>query len=751
MKEAYEFHERYKIPEWDRFYISIPKLVNIMKPLEKKYLEHLHKSRSTQMRNSTRETIMEKRHADSLVKSTNVYVSEFKELQDISISLNNIEPLIEEEVEVEEKQNQEDKQVININYSFDDKFEVRKDIKLIEKEIIKEMYKVMYFCLENFEHISEIIENSTLQLKFIKQFNNSNENETTDFYNYSKEKDQIDLVLKETFREINFMAQYMDANYNLEKIVLQYFQIYMQSVISIEETNQIMSNIDKFSIRDVLKLNTCFNLKHTIKKEYVKYIHDKNDSEKNVKILETYSSDIRINGINFFMFGMFFGFLVLITLVCYSISSFFELDIDDDREFSRIFPCFRGQLVIAVFMWGNSLNIYLFKKLRINYRQVLKFSSHYSTFVTVMTRSAIFTTVTMFGILYYLLLRTKIIKMFEFINWIPKTYSPLIGWFLILGYLLCPFPQLMNYKGRNWAYRLLIESINEFKPEIPNIMFLGNLCSMSSVIRDFLYTICYYINFDRLNEDNWGCQPNSTFINIVSLFPPQILMMCVVMKFSRDVYDTYYQIINLLRFVFTYITITLSYFVKYNNNIRLYWIIASAWTNLFAFYWDLKINYGFLRSGSKNWFLRDKLAIKSVWKYYFFLFLDFLLRFLWILTISPDIVFMFIRPEFLLLVFYILEVGRRGIWNYMMVENIHISTCNTFRATQFIPLPLKWDDKLKLFKLKTKFERKPQGEMDKLDIRLNKIFVDISKKESKFDPNEIISKIKIIEEKIHKL
>lgn len=35
MKEAYEFHEKYKFPEWDKFYISIPKLVVAMKPLEK--------------------------------------------------------------------------------------------------------------------------------------------------------------------------------------------------------------------------------------------------------------------------------------------------------------------------------------------------------------------------------------------------------------------------------------------------------------------------------------------------------------------------------------------------------------------------------------------------------------------------------------------------------------------------------------------------------------------------------------------
>lgn len=751
MKEAYEFHEKYKFPEWDKFYISIPKLVVAMKPLEKKYLEHLHKTRNTQMRNSTRETILD--NNVNTKTSTNVYVSEFAELQDMTISLNNIEPLIGDENKSIERQTQSDKNVNRANfYSFDDKSEIRQEIRIIEKEIIAEMYKVLYFCSENFSHIVEIIESSSSQLKFIKQFNGSNENENIDFYNYSKERDQIDLAIKETYRELNYMAQFMDANYNLEKVVLQYFQIYMRCFISIEESNEIINSINKFSIKEILNLNTCFNLKHAIKKEYVKYLHDPNDPEKSVKILETYSSDIRISGINFFMFGMFFGFLTIITILCYCIGSFFELDIDSDREFSRIFPCFRGQLVIAIFMWTNSLNIYLFKKLRINYRQVLKFSSHYSTFVAVMTRSAIFTTVTMLGILYYILLRTKIIKMFEFIHWIPKTYSPLIGWFLVLGYLICPFHQLMNYKGRNWAYRLLMESINEFKPEIPNIMFLGNLCSMSSVIRDFLYTICYYINLDSLNQDNWGCQPNSTLINIISLFPPQILMMCVVMKFSKDVYDLYYQIINLLRFVFTYITIILSYFVKDNSNIKFYWIIASTWTNLFAFYWDLKINYGFLKSGSKNLLLRDKLAIKSIWKYYFFLLIDFALRFLWILTISPDIVFMFIRPEFLLLVFYILEICRRSIWNYMMVENIHISTCNTFRATQFIPLPLKWDEKLKLFKLKTRFERKPQGELDKLDIRLNKIFMDISSKEtSKFNPNDIISKLKIIEEKSHKL
>lgn len=113
-------------------------------------------------------------------------------------------------------------------------------------------------------------------------------------------------------------------------------------------------------------------------------------------------------------------------------------------------------------------------------------------------------------------------------------------------------------------------------------------------------------------------------------------------------------------------------------------------STLYSYSWDIKMDFGFLHEGS-NFPLREKLSYKNKFFYYFCMTINLFLRFLWVLTVSPEIVLRFIRPEFFFFAISFMEVFRRGMWNFIRIELKHIEICKEFRVTADIELPFKKD------------------------------------------------------------
>ena len=79
--------------------------------------------------------------------------------------------------------------------------------------------------------------------------------------------------------------------------------------------------------------------------------------------------------------------------------------------------------------------------------------------------------------------------------------------------------------------------------------------------------------------------------------------------------------------------------------------------------------------------------------------LNFIGRFAWVLTISPDMVYRWIRPEFFLMVIYMIEMCRRGMWNFFRIELKHIDLCQHFQVSDKIKLPKFAEIKEKILNL----------------------------------------------------
>jgi hypothetical protein len=57
------------------------------------------------------------------------------------------------------------------------------------------------------------------------------------------------------------------------------------------------------------------------------------------------------------------------------------------------------------------------------------------------------------------------------------------------------------------------------------------------------------------------------------------------------------------------------------------------------------------------------------------------------LTISPEVLGSFVRPETLSIILNSLEITRRGLWNILKVENKHIDISKEFKVSNDVELP----------------------------------------------------------------
>lgn len=78
--------------------------------------------------------------------------------------------------------------------------------------------------------------------------------------------------------------------------------------------------------------------------------------------------------------------------------------------------------------------------------------------------------------------------------------------------------------------------------------------------------------------------------------------------------------------------------------------------------------------------------------YYFAIFSNFILRLVWVLSISPDIIDSLgeynITTEIFTFFVYFLESLRRCQWNFFRVENEHVKNFANFKAVSDLGLPM---------------------------------------------------------------
>ncbi|KAL8104627.1 hypothetical protein AgCh_028739 [Apium graveolens] len=271
---------------------------------------------------------------------------------------------------------------------------------------------------------------------------------------------------------------------------------------------------------------------------------------------------------------------------------------------------------------------------------------------------------------------------------------PLILVILIFAIMICPF----NIIYRSSRYFFLTCAIHTFfsllyKVVLPDFFVADQFTSQVQSFRNIAFYICYYSSGGyKLRAHD--CNKNTTFVVFTYILGPLPFwwrMLQCVRRFleEKDALQGW----NSLK----YFAIVVSFATRtaYGRSNSSEWYIIAWITSIVAgtvaTYWDIVYDWGLLNRKSTNPWLRDKLIVPYKSVYYAAIALNVLLRFSWIQMVL-DLEVPFLHEQSMITVIAVLEIVRRGVWNFFRLENEHLNNVGKYRAFKSVPLPFNYED-----------------------------------------------------------
>ena len=530
-------------------------------------------------------------------------------------------------------------------------------------------------------------------------------------HEFKMNADAFEMALKETYKDISLSRKFIETNLEIKDKLMKKYKKYFgietfkyisrkkldsnsQIIIEDEKENEdyddelenivnefinYQSSIGQYA--DTLKsleleIEQCFEENFSFKYK-----------SKTDKILKKYLKVKTITEMQSFYLGLFIGFLLFQFGIICTLAWYYDIDMDRDPEFMSVFPMFRGFFVLCLYWWVHGLNITVWTKADISYRVIFQIDSNYSTPIQIFKRAAIFTFILLSCLLIYMVKRIWKGVFFGIFEPIPINTLPLICWGSLLIYIFCPF-DIWNYEGRAFLGQLTKESFGSFllKTGFRHVFFMGQMCSFIATMRDMEYTVCYYAYYDA---PLWAkieyCRKTRGIYFFIAFLPNFIR----ILQNIKEIYDSkklFPKLFSIINYCLSISVALLSFLWPQHPSLHIFWLIFTFISSCCSFSWDLIIDFGFFEKG-KNYPLRNKLYYKPKFIYYFIALYDFVLRFFWLWTISPEVLGSFLRPETLSIILNSFEITRRGCWNFLKVENKHIDISKEFKVSNDIELP----------------------------------------------------------------
>ena len=684
------------------------------------------------------------------------------EWQDFYIDYKKILKILNPKISKEKKEKEENNN-IEIN-TLEEKLlnnneqneEENKGINSIFKKYITQLNldknKIDFFdnLLQNKRHnkrFEEIIE----QLKYIEK------NETIKIF-----KKQLLQSLKNLYREIsNYDKYYLKVNYSI-----------MTDIINPEEEklinqNDLMKNNEDYEALKKIKneISLFFekskeystNFLSQIKEQYEYYScqnkdednsDDDNDNLLNNNSLPNEKRLIKAR-LKLKLFRISCWVMFILIFLCSFIYFFYlNIDIDEDPELRSVFPMYRTYGIICLYLWFIGLNIKTWEDIKINYRALFSFKINKNSIINIWLCASVFCSFLFLAFLLYFITRTPIGINFGLNLYNIVDILPALIWLSLLLYFFCPF-KILNYEGRNNVKKLFSECIASIliPIEFKHIWFMDQLTSLIGPMRDIEYTFCYYSYYvNHFETRQLYCSSSRVVYLIIAIFPN--LFRCL--QVGRQMIDNqkvFPYIFNIGKYTFNIIVATFSFLSQFHQVFYFFWLANAFISGCYSSFWDLKMDWGYFE-GCNNFPLRKKNKFKNKFLCILSIPIDIILRFLWMLSISPEIMSQYIRPEFLALVLYTLEMIRRAIWNFIRVEFEHFELEKMYQISYYEELPLiklsngkfKTNENLLLNILDT--EKK-----DRMILELRELFNSLDKDKKSFDQEKETSLNHLIEEK----
>ena len=647
----------------------------------------------------------------------------------------------------------EEKLLDNNEQNNEEKKRINNRFKIYITQLNLEKNKICFFdnLLQKKRHnkrFEEIIE----QLKYIEK------NETIKIF-----KKQLLQSLKNLYREIsNYEINYLDVNYSImNDIIYQEESKYIDEnqIINKEEDFQNLKKIKnefelffekakEYNNKFLTQINEQYKYYSEQEKEEEQNSEDENDNNitnnrlPNPKRLQKAKFKLKLYKISFWIM------IVLLFLCSFIYFFYLNIDIDEDPEFRSLIPMYRTYGIICLYLWFIGLNIKAWEDIKINYRALFSFQFSKNSIIDFCTCASIFGSLLFLSFLIYFITRTPLGIRLGLNLYNIADILPAFIWLSLLLYFFCPF-KILNYEGRNNIKKLFWECIASIliPIEFKHIWFMDQLTSLIGPMRDIEYTFCYYSYYvNHFETRQLYCSSSRVVYLIIAIFPN--LFRCL--QVGRQMIDNqkvFPYIFNIGKYTFNIIVATFSFLSQFHQVFYFFWLANAFISGCYSSFWDLKMDWGYFE-GCNNFPLRKKNKFKNKFLCILSIPVDIILRFLWMLSISPEIMSQYIRPEFLALVLYTLEMIRRAFWNFIRVEFEHYELEKMYQISFYEELPLIKLSSGKFMTNENKLLNILDVEKkDRMILELRELFNSLDKDKKKYDKDEETSLKHLIENK----
>lgn len=404
-------------------------------------------------------------------------------------------------------------------------------------------------------------------------------------------------------------------------------------------------------------------------------------------------------GITFFsgfIFGCSTALVVAIILVIHLRNIFKSQGLGQYMD--NIFPLYSFFGFIVLHMLMYSANIYFWRRYLVNYTFMLGFKQgtelgcwevfFLSSGLAVITLACVLSNLDMEADP-----RTK--------SFAAITESiPLALLIALLFIIFCPFDII--YRSSRFffvhsAFHLVCAPF--YKVSLQDFFLADQLTSQVQAFRSLQFYICYYGWGDFIRRSNRCFESKifEAFFFVVAIIPYWIRTLQCLRRLVEE--KDLEHVFNGLKYFSTIVAIAMR--TGHDLNMGMIWrilaAISSAIATILGTYWDIVQDWGLLQRNSKNPWLRDKLLISNKSVYFVAIVLNILLRLAWMQSVLGFREAPFIHRQALIAIVAMMEIIRRGIWNFFRMENEHLNNVGKFRAFNSVPLPSEYDNnKMKL-------------------------------------------------------
>ncbi|KAM6571112.1 hypothetical protein CsatA_015192 [Cannabis sativa] len=363
-----------------------------------------------------------------------------------------------------------------------------------------------------------------------------------------------------------------------------------------------------------------------------------------------------------------------------------------NQYMENMFPLYILFAFIVMHMIMYAANVYFWRKYKVNYSFIFGFKQGTELgYREVLLPSFILSALALGSVLSNLDMEMD-----------PKTKDykaltellPLLLLVLVTAVMLCPF-NIAYRSSRYFFLTCLFHGLLAplYKVTLPDFLLADQLTSQVQALRSVQFYICYYGWGDYKHRET-TCKDHSVykiFLFLVAAVPYMSrLLQCLRRLFEeKDPMQGY----NGIKYFLTIVAVSVR--TAHSINHSLSWKVA-AWVfsisaAVISTYWDLVIDWGLLQRNSKNRWLRDKLLVPYNSVYFVAIGMNVLLRFAWLQTVLNFQV-SFLHTQTLIAIVALLEILRRGIWNFFRLENEHLNNVGKYRAFKSVPLPFNYDE-----------------------------------------------------------